>query len=162
MSKTLVVLVLLVLVLSWNFVFTDKKKVDLTDPAKVLQGLSQSLKYKSAIIKYWKEKKTLPDAEIWAKEIKGISVDTSKSLVKLIEVGVDAPGAITVYFTNKETIPLEKDIEDTKIILIPEVKGERLVWSCRGTMHQAYMPKKCQQDNTTNKMLMNNERIENE
>ncbi len=146
MNKTLVILVLAVIVLSWNFVFTDSKKVDLTDPAKILQGLSQSLQYKLAVINYWKEKKSLPDAETWAKEGKKIEVDTSKSLVKSIEVGVDAPGAITVSFTNKETIQLEKDIEGTKIVLIPEVKGERLDWSCRGTMHQAYMPKKCQQD----------------
>jgi len=149
MNKTLVILVLAVIVLSWNFVFTDKKKVDLTDPARVLQGLSQSLQYKLAVRDYWKEKKNLPDAETWAKEGKKVDVDTSKSLVKSIEVGVDAPGAITVYFTNKESIQLEKDIKGTKIVLIPKAEGERLVWSCRGTMHQAYMPKKCQQDIAT-------------
>lgn len=146
MNKTLVILVLAVIVLSWNFVFTDTKKLDLTDPAKVLQGLSQSMQYKLAVIKYWKEKKSLPDAEVWAKEGKHIEVDTSKSLVKNIAVGVDAPGAITVYFTNKETISLGKNIEGTKIVLVPEVQGERLVWLCRGTMYQEYMPKKCQQD----------------
>ncbi len=146
MNKTLVILILVVIVLSWNFIFTDSKKIDLTDPAKVLQGLSQSMQYKVAVKDYWKEKKSLPDAEMWAKEGKKINVDTSKSLVKNIEVGIDAPGAITVHFTNKETIQLEKDIEGTKIILVPEVKGERLIWSCRGTMDQAYMPKKCKQD----------------
>lgn len=157
MNKTLVILVLAVIVLSWNFVFTDSKKVDLTDPAKVLQGLSQSLPYKLAVKDYWKEKKSLPDAETWAKEGKKVEVDTSKSLVKSIEVGVDEPGAITVYFTNKESIQLEKDIEGTKIVLIPKAEGERLVWSCRGTMHQAYMPKKCQQD-----MPIENTEIEEE
>jgi pilin len=144
MNKTLVILVLAVIVLSWNFVFTSTKKVELTDQAKVLQGLSQSIQHKLAVIKYWKEKKSLPDAETWLKEGKKIEVDISKSLVKRIEVGVDAPGAITVYFTNKETNRLKKDIDGTKIILIPEAKGGRLVWSCNGTMDKEYLPTKCQ------------------
>jgi pilin len=144
MNKTLIILILAVIVLSWNFVFTTDKKIELTDQAKVLQGLSQSLKYKVEVIKYWKEKKSLPDAETWAKEGKKIEVDISKSLVKSIEVGIDAPGAITVFFKNKETIPLAKNIEDTKIVLLPEVKGERLLWSCSGTMVKEYLPAKCQ------------------
>ncbi len=144
MNKTLVILILAVIVLSWNFVFTSDKKIELTDQARILQGLSLSLKHKIAIKNYWKEKKSLPDAETWEKEGKKITVDLSKSLVKNIEVGIDAPGAIAVYFKNKETIPLEKDIEGTKIVIIPEVKGERLVWSCSGTMDREYLPAKCQ------------------
>jgi hypothetical protein len=143
MNKTLVILILAVIVLSWNFVFTDSKKVEYTDPAKVLQGLSNAIKYKRAVLSYWQEKHVLPDAEIWQKENIEVEVDISKLLVKEIEVGVDAPGAITVHFMNKETIPLEKDIDGTKIILIPAASGDRLVWSCRGTMYKDYMPKKC-------------------
>ncbi|HIF51936.1 MAG TPA: hypothetical protein EYQ42_10495 [Thiotrichaceae bacterium] len=143
MNKTLIVLILAVILLSWNFIFT-KPKIELTDPAKVLQGLSQSIKYKLAVKKYWKENKSLPDAETWEKQGSKIEVDISKSLVKSIEVGVDGPGAVTVHFMNKETIQLEKDIEGTKIVLIPEAKGERLVWSCNGTMDKQYLPKKCQ------------------
>lgn len=145
MSKTLVILILVVIVLSWNFVFTDKKKVDLTDPAKVLQGLSHAIKYKRAVREYWKVKKVLPDAAQWAKEGKKIESDYSKSLVEKIEVGVDAPGSVKVSFKNKETIKLEKDVNGTNISLIPKVKGERLIWSCIGTMPQEYMPKKCNQ-----------------
>ena len=65
-----------------------------------------------------------------------------------IEVGVDAPGAITINFTNKEAIQVERDIYGKKIVLIPEGMGERLNWSCKGTMYQEYMPKKCQQEIT--------------
>lgn len=144
MNKTLVILILAVIVLSWNFVFTSKKKIDLTDQAKVLQGLSQAMSYKLAVIEYWKEKKSLPDAETWQKEGKNLDVDTSKSLVKSIKIGIDAPGAVTVNFMNKKTIPLEKDIEGTKIVLIPEAKGDRLVWTCSGTMDKEYLPDKCQ------------------
>lgn len=140
----LIILILVVIALSWNFVFNSSKKIELTDQARVLQSLSQAMRYKLAVIKYWKEKKSLPDAETWEKEAEKIEVDTSKSLVKSIKIGVDAPGAITVYFKNKETIKLEKNIEDTKIVLMPEVKGERLIWSCHGTMVKEYLPAKCQ------------------
>lgn len=145
MSKILVILILAVVVLSWNFIFTDKKKVDLTDPAKVLQGLSHAIKYKSAVRDYWKEKKVLPDAELWQKQDKKVESDYSKSLVEKIEIGVDAPGSVTVSFMNKENIKLDKNINGTSIILIPQVTGERLTWSCSGTMPQEYMPKKCKQ-----------------
>ncbi len=116
----------------------------MTDQAKVLQGLSQALKYKLAVLEYWKEKGILPDAETWKKEGKKLEVDTSKSLVKNIEVGVDGSGAVSVYFTNKEKINVEKDIEGTRIVLAPEVKGERLVWTCKGTIDKEYLPAKCQ------------------
>jgi hypothetical protein len=152
MSKTLVILILAVIVLSWNFIFSDKKKVELTDPAKVLQGLSHAIKYKSAVLVYWKENKTLPDAELWAKQNKKVESDFSKSLVERIEIGVDVPGSVTVSFMNKDSIQLEKNINGTKIILIPEPKGERLAWSCIGTMPQEYMPKKCSQQSQADKL----------
>ncbi len=144
MNKTLIVLILAVIVLSWNFVFTDSKKLELTDSAKVLQGLSKALKYKIAIKEYWKATDSLPNAEAWKKSGKKIEVDLSKSLVKNIEVGVDGPGVITVYFTNKEIIKVEKEINDTKVMLMPEAKGERLVWACKGDIDVDYLPKKCQ------------------
>ncbi len=144
MSKTLIILILGVIVLSWNFVFTSSEKIELTDQAKVLQGLSHAIKYKRAVLDYWKEKGVLPDAETWKKEGKKIEVDTSKSLVKNIEVGIDGPGAISVFFTNKEIKKVEKDIEGTSIVLTPEVKGERLVWTCKGTIDKEYLPAKCQ------------------
>ena len=49
MKKILVILVLAVIVLSWNFIFSSEKKLDLTDEAKVLQGLSQAIAYKLAV-----------------------------------------------------------------------------------------------------------------
>jgi Pilin (bacterial filament) len=144
MNKTLIILILAVIVLSWNFVFTDSKKVELTDPTKVLQGLSMAIKYKIAVKEYWREKESLPEAEEWQKTGKKVEVDIGKSLVKSIEVGADGPGVISVYFTNKETINVEKDIEGTKILLIPEAKGKRLAWTCKGTIDKEYLPAKCQ------------------
>jgi hypothetical protein len=142
MNKALIVLILAVIVLSWNFVFTDAKKLDLTDSAKVLQGISLVIKYKIAIKEYWQATGSLPDAEAWKKSGKKIEVDLSKSLVKSIEVGADGPGAISVYFTN--IIKVEKEIDGAKVMLIPEVKGERLTWTCMGTLEPEYLPTKCQ------------------
>jgi len=144
MNKTLIILILAVIVLSWNFIFTDSKKLELTDSAKVLQGLSMAMKYKTAINEYWKDTGSLPDVDVWQKSGKKIEVDLSKSLVKNIEVGVDGAGVISVYFTNKETIKLAKEIDGTKVMLIPEPKGERLAWGCKGTLEKEYLPKKCQ------------------
>lgn len=144
MNKTLIILILAVIVLSWNFVFTSSKKVDLTDQAKVLQGLSLALKHKRAVLDYWKENKTLPDAEAWNKDGKEIEIDASKSLVKSIDIGIDGPGTISVFFTNKEMTRVEKDIDGKKIVLTPEAKGERLIWSCKGTIDKEYLPSKCQ------------------
>jgi Pilin (bacterial filament) len=149
MSKSLVILVLVVIVLSWNFVFTDSKKIEYTDPAKILQNLSIAIKFKKAVYTYWKQEKVFPDAETWEESGNQINIDTSKSLVKGVKVGEDGPGVITVTFENKESIPLEKDIDGATILLIPEAKGEKLDWSCKGTMHQDYMPKSCQQIITT-------------
>lgn len=137
-------MILAVIVLSWNFVFTDSKKIELTDSAKVLQGLSMALKYKMAIKDYWKVTGSLPDAEAWEKSGKKIEVDLSRTLVNNIEVGADGVGVISVYFTNKETIKVEKEIDGTKVMLIPEPKGERLTWSCKGSLEKEYLPAKCQ------------------
>lgn len=144
MNKTLIVLILAVIILSWNFIFTDSKKLDLTDPARVLQGLSIAIKYKIAIKDYWKEKGVLPSAEEWQKSSKKIEIDFTKSLVKNIDVGVDGPGAITVYFTNKQNVSIATDINGTKIVLKPEIKGDKLDWLCNGTMTKDLMPKACQ------------------
>ncbi len=144
MSKALIILVLAIIFLSWNFIFKSSEKLDFTDDAKVLQGLSQVIGYKSAVKKFWQEKGEFPTVENW----KGIpdkpNVDFSKSLVKSIEVGVEGPGLITVTYANKSNIKIVSDIDGKKITLKPEVKGDRLIWSCYGTLKKELLPKKCQ------------------
>lgn len=144
MNKTLIILILAVIILSWNFIFSTSKRIDLTDQAKVLQGLSLALKYKTAVREFWQAKGVLPDAGMWQQEGKPITVDVSKSLVKNMEIGTEVPGSITIYFTNKENMNIAAEIEGTKIILKPEVKGDRLDWSCNGTLSKELLPKPCQ------------------
>ena len=144
MNKTLIILILAALVLSWNFIFNSSEKVDFTDEAKILQGLSSAISYKTAIRKYWLEKGELPTAEAWQKIANKPAIDISKSLVKTIDVGIEGPGMITVTFTNKDIINVAGDIEGKKITLKPVAIDGRLNWSCSGTLAKELLPKKCQ------------------
>ena len=142
MNKTLIVLLLAVIVLAWNFVFTDRE-VGLTDQAKVLQGLSTALSYKTAIGKYWTEKKSLPDSVAWQNYQAGISVDLSRTIVGAIEVGVDGPGVISVHYEARPGLDSPAAIDGRKINLAPTVNGDRLEWVCQGTIEVGLLPKNC-------------------
>lgn len=142
MNKSLPLLILLVIFLCWKFVFTSSR-VEYTDPARVLQGLSMALSYKTAIIRYWQEKGSLPTAEDWQEKKDKPVVDLSQSLVGSIRIAEDGPGVISVYFRNKPEIEMRTDISGTRILLIPEVGEGKLKWSCEGTVPAELMPKKC-------------------
>lgn len=143
MKKILVVLVLGILYLGWNFVVSTDKKVDLTDPAKVLQGLSQAIKYKLVVRQYWQQHNAFPTAADWQQLETPPQVDISRSLVTDIRVGEQRPGAITVYFSNKDVINVAADINGKHITLIPVVINERLDWTCQGDMNRELMPEAC-------------------
>ena len=143
MNKTLIVLLLAIIVLSWNFIFSSEKKVELTDSAKVLQGLSLALPYKAAVRKYWQDKGTLPLSEDSPALVKAIKVDLSRSLASLITLSEDDPGVISVYFSNKETINVSSNINGNKIMLEPFIINGKLDWACRGTIAASLLPKAC-------------------
>lgn len=142
MNKTLIVLVLAVIVLAWNFVFTDRE-VELTDQAKVLQGLSTALSYKTAIGNYWNEKKDLPGSAEWQNYNTGLSVDLSRTIVRAIEVGIDGPGVISVHYVARPGLDSPAAIDGRKINLVPTVNGDRLEWACQGTIAAGLLPKNC-------------------
>jgi hypothetical protein len=142
MNKTLLLLVLVIIVLSWNFIFTEKK-IGLTDQAKVLQGLSSAIAYKTAVAKYWAENETLPNQDEWANEKPEVKVDISQTIVNLIQVGVDGPGIISVHYTAKQGLDTSADIEGKKIILIPNAQDDKLVWTCLGTLSAKLLPRNC-------------------
>ena len=140
--KTLLVLVLALIILAYNFVFTDEK-VGLTDHAKVLQGLSSALSYKTAVIRYWTEKNALPGNTDWVSYNPGVKVDLSQTIVKSIEVGVDGPGVVSVHYSARPGLESPAAIDGKKINLIPGVLNGRLDWSCKGTLEPGLMPKNC-------------------
>ncbi len=144
MNKTLIVLILAIVVLSWNFIFSSEKKVELTDAAKVLQGLSLAIPYKAAVRKYWQEQGRLPLQEDSLSLSSNIKVDLSHSLASSITLADDGPGVISVYFANKDTIKVSSNINGNKIMLEPFIINGKLDWSCRGTVSAALLPKACQ------------------
>ncbi len=142
MNKTLIILIIVVIVLCWNFVFSEKK-VGLTDQAKVLQGLSNAITYKMAVRTYWEEKGTLPSAEDWDEKKQKVVVDLSQSIAESIQVGEDGPGVISVFYAASRDLESSAEIDGTKINLIPKVQGEKLVWTCLGTLPLKFLPKRC-------------------
>jgi len=142
MKKILILLLLALVVLLWNFIFTDKKVV-LTTPARVLQGLSQAITYKTAVEKYWEQTATLPVYEDWIQGSQQINVDLSQSIVKSIEVGKDGPGVITVLYTVRPGLGSAAEIDGRKINLVPVARNEKLDWSCVGTFGVDLLPRNC-------------------
>lgn len=142
MKNILIFLLLALVILSWNFVFSDKQVV-LTLPARVLQGLSLAIAYKTAVEKFWSQTATLPVYEDWIQESQHINVDLSESIVKSIEVGKDGPGVITVLYTVRPGLVSAADIDGRKINLIPVIKDGKLDWTCVGTFGVALLPRNC-------------------
>ncbi len=123
----------------------SEKKIGLTDQAKVLQGLSSALAYKTAVRKYWEENRTLPSAEDWDKQKQKVLVDLTKSIVESIQVGEDGPGVISVLYTASQDLESSAEIDGEKINLIPTPQGEKLKWTCLGTLPLKLLPKRCGQ-----------------
>ncbi len=142
MNRTLIILVLAVIVLAWNFVFTDKQ-VGLTDQARVLQGLSQALEYKTAVVEYWSRDGTLPDAAEWARSSPTINVDLSQTIVAAIAVGTDGPGVISVHFIARPGLQAPERIGGKKINLIPAMIDYKIEWTCKGNLESDLLPRNC-------------------
>lgn len=145
MKGSMVFLVLVILVLCWEFVLSPGE-LEFTDRAKVLQGLSLARDYKQAVGEYWKANGVLPDAKDWREG--GVTADISQSIVESIRVGADAPGVISVHYTDKPEIDVHRTIVGTWIRLVPEVRNDELVWYCEGTVPEDYLPGKCRRLNT--------------
>jgi hypothetical protein len=142
MKKLLIFLIFALVVLSWNFIFTDNKVV-LTIPAQVLQGLSQAIAYKTAVEKYWGQTAALPVYEDWIEVSQQINVDLSQSIVKSIEVGKDGPGVITVLYTVRPGQGSAAEIDGRKINLVPVARNGKLDWTCVGTFGVDLLPRNC-------------------
>ena len=142
MKKKLPLLILVIIVLCWNFVFTEKT-VGLTDQAKVLQGLSMAISFKAAVGNYWDKNKTLPSNVDWNNENPGVVVDLSQTIVNSIQVGEDGPGVISVLYGARPGLESPTEIDGKKINLIPGVQDGRLIWACEGTITTNLLPKNC-------------------
>jgi pilin len=143
MNRRLIVLILFALVLFWKFVLFPSK-LELSDRAKVLQGISLARPYKEAIVNYWKSKTEFPGKEDWQSESL-ISVEIlDKSLLESIVVGEEAPGSISLLYTSRKDLNAPAYIEGKKVVLTPSAKGGEVIWSCKGTLPEELLPVPCQ------------------
>lgn len=142
MNRRLIILVLFALVLVWNFIFFPSK-IELSDRARVLQGISLARPYKEAIVSYWKSKTELPSKVDWQSESL-ISIEIlDKSLLESIVVGEEAPGSISLLFTIRKDPDAPVEIEGKKVVLTPSVDGAEITWRCEGTLPEELLPVPC-------------------
>jgi type IV pilus assembly protein PilA len=142
MNKTLLVLIFIGVFLAWKFVLFPEK-LDFTDKVKVLQGLAMAKAHKTAIAKYWEEKKMFPTAEQWAAEGPKVDVNFGSSIVAAIEVAEVAPGSVTVYYSNARDQSLAAGISGKSLSLTPSISKGLVEWSCKGTVPVEYLPRLC-------------------
>ena len=142
MNRRLIILILLALVLVWNFVLFPSK-IEFSDRARVLQGISLARPYKEAIAEYWQSKAQFPVMEDWDRGSLVSAEKLGKSLVESIVVGEEAPGSISVYFTNRRDPNAPANIEGRKVVLTPFAVDAELSWRCTSTLPEDLLPLAC-------------------
>ena len=141
MKSMLGILVVVVVFLSWKFVFSPEK-LEFTDRAKVLQGLLLAADYKQAVKEYWQREGKFPQQGNRVAD--SVSVDTGDSIVGAIRVGEHGPGVISVHYVYKPEHDTPEGVAGARIMLVPEAFGDKLHWQCRGTVPEKYLPRTCQ------------------
>ena len=142
MKKWLVILSLIAIVIVWKFVLSPTK-LEFTDRFKVFNGLNFAVQYKDKVAEYWRENNALPTRDQWDETPHTIEVDFQNSLVESIEVGVAGPGVISITYTNTRDNSVSSVINDKKLYLTPEIRGDEVVWSCKGDLPADFLPKPC-------------------
>jgi len=142
MNRRLIILILLALVLVWNFVLFPSK-IEFSDRARVLQGISLARPYKEAIAEYWQSKAQFPVMEDWDPGSLVSAEKLEKSLVESIIVGEEASGSISVYFTSRRDPNMSAGIEGKKIVLTPSAQDGKVTWRCKGTLAEDLLPAPC-------------------
>lgn len=142
MNRRLIILILLALVLVWNFVLFPSK-IEFSDRARVLQGISLAKPYKEAIANYWKSESEFPGKEDWQSESL-ISIEVlDKSLLESIVVGEEAPGSISLLYTSRKDPNAPADIQGKKVILTPFANDAGITWRCTSTLPEDLLPLPC-------------------
>ena len=143
MNRRLIVIILLALVLIWNFVLFPSK-IEFSDRARVLQGISLAKPYKEAIVNYWKSESEFPGKEDWQSESLISFEVLDKSLLESIVVGEEAPGSISLLYTSLKDPNAPADIQGKKVVLTPFANDAGITWRCTSTLPEDLLPLACQ------------------
>ena len=142
MNRRLIVLILFTLVLFWKFVLFPSK-IEFSDRARVLQGISLAKPYKEAVANYWKSESEFPGKEDWQLESL-ISIEVlDKSLLESIIVGEESPGSISLLYTSRKDPDAPANIQGKKVVLTPFANDAGITWRCMSTLPEELLPLPC-------------------
>lgn len=126
------------------FAYILRPSSDYMEKLMVVKGISLAAEYKKAVGEYLAEYKELPTGEDWQGISPEVRVNLDESAVEKITVGDDGPGTVTIYYSADKLADAPPAINNTRIILTPQVFSGKITWTCRGTMPEEYRPNACQ------------------
>lgn len=141
MNKTLNFLFIILFIIVLAYLASPDREY--TDKLWVLKGVSLAQPYKAAVIEYIQRTGELPGAGDIEQEKIFVRVDFANTAVETITIGEDKPGLVTVHYSTNGIDSAPVEIDKQKIILSPTLSGNKLSWSCSGTMPVQFIPVIC-------------------
>lgn len=141
MKKTLNFLFIMLFIIVIAYLFSPDKEYK--NKLWTLKGISLAQPYKAAVIEYVQKTNALPGAGDLEHEKIHVQVDLNSSPVKTITVGENGPGTVTVHYSTAGIESAPAELDNSTIILTPDLTENKLMWSCRGEMPSAFIPRNC-------------------
>ena len=126
------------------FAYILRPSSDYMEKLFVVKGISLAADYKKAVSDYLADHRELPTGEDWIEMSPAVQVNLDESAVDRITVGDDGPGTVTIYYSTDKLADAPPAINNTRIILTPQVFSGKITWTCKGTMPEEYRPNACQ------------------
>jgi hypothetical protein len=140
-KKQLNFLFIILFVIIFAYMLAPDKEY--TNKIWVLKGISVAAPYRAAVQEYWQNRKSLPGTGDLELEKIRVQVNLDRTAVQSVVIGEDGPGTVTVHYSTRDKKSAPAGINNTKIILTPVLSGNKLIWSCVGTMPAEIIPQAC-------------------
>lgn len=141
MKKILNFLFIILIIVVFAYLLSPDREY--TSKLWVLKGISLAQPYRAAVIEYVQKTGVLPGPDDIEREKIFVRVDLENTAVKIITIGEENPGAVTIYYSTAGLDSAPSEINNHKIILSPSLTGNKLTWSCKGTMPADFIPVLC-------------------
>lgn len=125
------------------FAYLLRPSSDHLDKLYVVKGITLAADYKKSVAEYLADNNGLPTSDDWQETGGSVDVDLSDSAVDRITVGDDGPGTVTIYYSASRLAAAPPAIDNTRIVLTPQVMGGEITWTCSGTMPEEFLPTAC-------------------
>lgn len=113
------------------------------DKLYVVKGITLATEHKKAVSNYLLDNKTLPTDKDWEAMADRVRVNLAESAVDRITVGDNGPGTVTIYYDSSKLAGAPLAINNTRVVLTPQVFGDSITWTCSGTVPEDYLPNAC-------------------